>query len=142
LRIEAIGPGKAATFAAVAAAAFGMPPDLSAALTAAAGQPGWQHYLAYAEDTPVATAALYVRGVVGWLGAAGTLPAYRRRGAQGALMTRRINDAVALGCRWLVTETGEDNPSQPNPSYHNMLRTGFRLAYQRANYVATGDAAA
>ena len=46
-------------------------------------------------------------------------------------MARRIRDGADLGCRWLVTETGEDTPHHPNPSYHNMLRTGFLLAYQR-----------
>ena len=35
----------------------------------------------------------------------------------------------------LVTETGEDSPEQPNPSFHNMIRTGFSLAYQRPNYL-------
>ncbi len=43
-------------------------------------------------------------------------------------MARRIRDAAALGCRWMITETGEDLPQQPNPSYHNMLRTGFLLS--------------
>jgi len=66
---------------------------------------------------------------------AGTLPAFRRRGGQGAIMARRIRDAVQLGCRWVITETGEDLPDRPNPSYHNMLRAGFSLAYQRPNYL-------
>ena len=64
-----------------------------------------------------------------------TRPSHRRRGAQGALLARRIRDAADLGCRWLVTETGEDLPERPNPSFRNMLRTGFELAYQRANYL-------
>jgi GNAT superfamily N-acetyltransferase len=87
-------------------------------------------------ETSVAGGALFVKGDVGWLGIASTLPAHRRHGAQGALMARRIRDAVELGCRWVVTETGEDTPEHPNPSYHNMLRTGFVLAYQRPNYIA------
>ena len=84
----------------------------------------------------MAGGALFVKGDVGWLGIASTLPAYRPRGAQGALMARRIRDGADLGCRWLVTETGEDTPHHPNPSYHNMLRTGFSLAYRRPNYIA------
>ncbi|MDP8923063.1 MAG: hypothetical protein M3O34_09340 [Chloroflexota bacterium] len=68
-----------------------------------------------------------------------TLEAYRRRGAQGAIVARRIRDGADLGCRWLVTEAVEDTPDHPNPSYHNMLRTGFRLAYQRPNYVYSPD---
>jgi len=42
---------------------------------------------------------------------------------------------MALGCKWFVTETGEETADEPNPSYHNMLRSGFELAYLRPNYV-------
>jgi hypothetical protein len=83
----------------------------------------------------VATGALYLRAGIGYLSLGATLPSHRRRGAQGAIMARRIADATALGCRWLVTETFEDSPQHPNPSYHNMLRTGFVPAYRRPNYV-------
>jgi hypothetical protein len=50
-------------------------------------------------------------------------------------MTRRIADGAALGCRWFASETGQDLPDKPNPSFHNMLRTGFRVAYYRPNYM-------
>ena len=50
-------------------------------------------------------------------------------------MARRIEDGRALGCRWFVTETGEDTPERPNPSFRNMLRSGFALGYHRANYM-------
>lgn len=134
LRIECIGREYAETFAQVACTAFGMPLALSPMLVATIGRPGWRHYLAFDGNEPVATGALYAQGSVGWLGVGSTLPTHRRRGGQGALMARRIRDGVALGCTWLVTETGEDVPARPNPSYHNMLRTGFALAYQRSNY--------
>ena len=78
----------------------------------------------------MAAGALYVEGDVGWLGMAGTLPFHRRRGAQGALMTRRIADAIALGCTAIATETGI-LPDRPNPSLDNMLRCGFAIAYER-----------
>jgi GNAT superfamily N-acetyltransferase len=107
--------------------------------TATIGRAGWRHYLAFDGDQPVATGVLFVRHDIGWLGMAATLPSHRGRGAQGALMAQRIRDGMALGCRRLITETGQDTPGQPNPSYHNMLRTGFKLAYQRANYMPAGD---
>jgi hypothetical protein len=50
-------------------------------------------------------------------------------------MARRIHDAVAMGSEWLVTETGEDLPERPNPSFRNMMRAGFLVAYQRRNYL-------
>jgi hypothetical protein len=135
LRIVEIGREQAATFAELACRIFQFPRLLASLLAVSVGQAGWHHYLALDGQTPVATGALFVQDKVGWLGIGGTLRSYRRRGAQGALLTRRIHDALALGCRLLVTETGEDVPAHPNPSYHNMLRTGFRLAYVRPNYI-------
>ena len=34
-----------------------------------------------------------------------------------------------------MTETGEAVPGEPNSSYANMLRNGFRVVYSRPNYV-------
>jgi len=52
-------------------------------------------------------------------------------------MTRRIADGIKLGCRHLATETGEETPEAPNPSYRNMIRTGFELVYARRNWIGT-----
>lgn len=134
LRIERIDAAAADDFTQVVVTTFGLPPDHTPWWAALVGRPGWHHYVAYADTQPVAAGMLFVNGDVGWLGAGSTLAAYRRRGAQGAIMARRISDAADLGCRWVATETGEDSPDQPNPSYHNMLRTGFSLAYLRPNY--------
>ena len=62
---------------------------------------------------------------------------YRAAGLQrfGVQLSPASQPAIALGYRWFVTETGEDLPTKPNPSFHNMLRAGFRLAYQRPNYL-------
>jgi GNAT superfamily N-acetyltransferase len=136
LRIEPIDRSRAADVAQVVCTAFGMPAALGAWIENSVGRSGWQYYAACEGDRVVATGALFVRGDAGWLGLGSTYPEYRRRGAQGALMARRIRDAAALGCRWVITETGEDLPERPNPSFHNMLRTGFQLAYQRPNYLA------
>jgi hypothetical protein len=135
LRVESIGREQAADFGRVACTAFGMPSALQPWLENLVGRANWQTYLASAGEQPAANGALFVHGEVGWLGITGTLPAYRRRGAQGAIMAQCIRDAARLDCRWVITETGEDLPNRPNPSYHNMLRTGFTLAYQRPNYV-------
>jgi hypothetical protein len=91
--------------------------------------------MAFRGDDAVASGSLFVHGDVGWISFGSTLPSYRRLGAQGALMARRIREGIAAGCRWLVSEAEEDLPDRPNVSYHNMMRTGFRLAYPRANYI-------
>jgi hypothetical protein len=139
LRIERIGRELADAFAEVACAAFEMPDQLRPWIAQSVGQAGWHHYLAFDGERPVATGALFVREDAGWLGFGSTLASHRRRGAQGAIMSQRSQDAADLGCRWLVTETGEDLPDHPNPSFRNMLRIGFELAYQRPNFIFTAD---
>jgi hypothetical protein len=135
LSIEAIDQRHGASFAAITCTAFGMPRQLEPWIASTIGRPGWHHYLALDGADPVATGALFVYGDIGWLGIAGTLPSARRRGAQGALMVRRLKDGQRLGCRWFVTETGQETPERPNPSFHNMLRVGFTVAYHRPNYL-------
>lgn len=135
LRVEEIGPERGGTAASIVCAAFGMPAEREPWLASVVGRPGWHHYVAFDGSEAVATAALFVRGDIGWLGVAGTLQGARRRGAQGALMQRRLTDGQLLGCKWFVTETGEDRPDRPNSSFHNMMRLGFQLAYQRPNYL-------
>ncbi len=135
LRIERATPDDAAAVADVVVQGFGMPARLGPWIASAVGQPGWHHYLAWNRSSPVAAATLRINDGVGWLGMATTLPSHRRRGAQEALLANRINDGRRMGCLWFVSETTEDTPQRPNPSFHNMIRAGFRLAYQRPNYM-------
>jgi GNAT superfamily N-acetyltransferase len=135
LEIVQIGPERAAEFSQVTIAAHGMPPAIASWTATLVGRPSWHAYAALEANEIVSVGMMFVRGDVAWLGLGGTLPSHRRRGAQGAIMARRIREAAALGCTWVITETGEDLPEKPNPSFHNMIRTGFRLAYQRQNYI-------
>jgi hypothetical protein len=135
LRIETIGARHADAYADVALAAFGMPRSLRPMLRAHIGKPGWRHFLAFDGNHPVAASAMFVDGDTAWLGFGCTLETHRGRGAQGAMFAERIDAGRALGCRRFVTETGEPLPGTPNPSYNNMLRAGFELAYLRRNHV-------
>lgn len=135
LRIELTGEDYADAFAYVAVESFGLPEVMYDWLKGEVGRPGWQHYVAWDGDQPVASGAMFIRDQVAWLGHGGTLPQARRRGAQLALLARRIHDGLQLGCRWFVTETDQDLPWRPNSSYRNILRSGFQLAYLRDNYV-------
>jgi hypothetical protein len=51
-------------------------------------------------------------------------------------MARRIGDAGEMGCDWVTTETDQETAERPNPSYHNMLRTGFEQLYLRSLYLS------
>jgi len=135
LRIDPARVKDAEVLARITRTAFGMPVEREVWLASLVGRRNWHHYLAWDGDEPVAAAALFVAGTVGWLGVAGTVEAARQRGAQSALMARRLVDGARHGCQWFVTETGEDLPERPNPSYHNMMRMGFQLAYHRPNYL-------
>jgi hypothetical protein len=138
-RIESIGREHSAAFSDVVVNAFEMPPEIGPMVSGIVGQPGWHAYLGFEGDHPVSAAALHVSDGIGWLGFGCTLESHRNRGGQGAMFSRRMQDGLKLGCRWFVTETGEDAPESPNPSYHNMIRTGFKLAYLRPNYVHRGQ---
>ena len=133
--VEEIGSERAAAFAEVTTIGFGMPAQLRPWIASTVGRSGWRHYIASLDGAPIAAAALFVAGTVGWLGVASTLPQARRHGAQGALLARRVADASAMGCRHVITETSEQLPTRPNPSFRNMLRAGFTVVYHRPNYM-------
>ena len=135
LTVERIGAGRSHEFAAIVARGFGLPDATRPWISATVGRPAWRHYLALDEGAPVAGGALYVEGTVGWLGFAATDPAHRGRGAQSALLARRIADAKTLGVKRLVVETAEDTTDRRAPSFHNLRRLGFELAYVRPNYL-------
>lgn len=135
VRVEPIGPASAPAAATLVGDAFGFPEALRTWWSAAIGRPGWIHYLAYIDDQPIGTAAMYVTGELAWLGWAATREDARCKGAQSDLILRRMADAASAGCRWLVVETAEDNPEEPNPSTRNLRRLGFQFAYLRPNYI-------
>jgi hypothetical protein len=135
LRIAKIDRSCAELYGFVAAQAYGDPPILSAGHSATIGQKDWRHYLAFDGDRPVATAALYIVGSAAWCGFAATISSDRGRGAHCALLAARVRDAAAEGCDVVVCETAEETPERPNPSFRNMRRMGFEVAYFRTNYM-------
>jgi GNAT superfamily N-acetyltransferase len=137
---EAQGGAEAEAFADVFVRAYGTPEIFREWVARLPGRPGWHCFLAYAGDEPAATGALYVEDGVGWLGAAGTLPEHRRKGAQNAILSARIEAAAEAGCEVLVTETGGVEEGRPSNSYRNILRAGFEFLYVRPNYLSSPDA--
>ena len=136
LRIELVGPEWAGDFARISVVeAYGFPPEIAPAVWATMGRPGWRHYLGFDGDAPVSSGAMRIDGGIAWLGFGATTEAYRGRGGQSAMFARRLRDARDAGCRLAITETGEETEENPNPSYRNMLRAGFQLAYARRNWV-------
>ena len=133
LAIREVGAGEGGAFGAAAAQGFGMPPVVGEWLAALAGRPRWRCFVGFDGDTPAAAGAVFIDGACAWLGIGATVGSHRKRGAQSALLAARINAAIAGGCTLLTTETGIPHGGEPAPSYANIQRAGFAVAYPRPN---------
>ena len=89
--------------------------------------PGFERYCAWIDGQLVGTATLRLDDGLAQLCGAATLPAWRRRGVQTALLQRRLADAAAAGCDLALMTTSPGTKSQENG-----LKQGFALLYVRA----------
>jgi hypothetical protein len=119
--------------------AYGIPPETIDRLRPLRrtwlGSPGRRLYLAYVDGHPAAQASLHWRDGLAYLEAAGTLPAYRRRGLQRALIRRRLADAAALGCTTVFGGADFENESRTN-----QVACGLTVAYTAALWTQRPDA--
>lgn len=92
-----------------------------------AAVPGVCRLLAAFDGAIAGGASLYIHDGVAMLCGAATLPAYRRRGVQSALLHARLAQARSAGCDIAVVTTQPGSKSQ-----ENVQRAGFELAYSRA----------
>jgi GNAT superfamily N-acetyltransferase len=95
-----------------------------------AGREEFFHYMAFDGGRPVAIAALCIFEDLGYLMAAATAERDRKRGAQQALIARRIQRAEQMGCSIQVSET----MYMIEHSYRNLQRAGFEEAYEKEIY--------
>lgn len=135
LSVEEVGPATAEAFAEVLTRCFDWPPAFVGWISRLPESPRWRCYVARDTGRVVASGAMYLAEDTAALGPAATLPEGRGRGAQTALVRRRLEDALSTGIRQFVTETGEDTAERPSPSYRNMLRLGFTVTCLRDNYI-------
>ena len=132
--IQRVEKEQALTFGQTLVDAFGLPPFMIGWMAATVGRAGWHHYLAWEGDTAVAAGTLQIHGGVGHLSWAATRPAYRGRGAHGALILERVRAARSLGCNLIAVDTNFDGAEGDNISLRNVQRLGFRLLYIRPDY--------
>jgi hypothetical protein len=135
LRVVEIGLEDAAMFEATVAKPLGVPTDMAPGIRSTIGHPGWHFYLVFDDQRPIAGAAMFVHGDGAWFGVSGTATTDRGRGAQTALLARRLHDAEALGCKWVSADTRAETAEQPNPSFHNMRRAGLDVLYERPTFL-------
>ena len=93
-------------------------------------RPSDRTYLAYVDGKIAGGAALCTHsGVAGFFGAS-TLPDFRRRGVQTALLEVRLADAAGAGCDIAVSIAQLNSVS-----HRNIERQGFRVAYTRSKFM-------
>ena len=133
-RIARVAPEERATFARVLNIGYEVAEDSVRGRIYAStiGMPGWHHYLVRFDGEPGSASVLYVTGGVAQLFVATTMPAYRGRGAQTALIQRRLADGQAAGCDLATSQTVIDNASPRNKARH-----GFEQLYLRWIYGKT-----
>lgn len=135
LEIKEIGPEYALEFAYTLNEVFGFPHEFDGIAASSIGKKDCVTFMAFAGNKTAGSAGIYFTGDNAYLSFANVLPEYRRHGLQGEFLRLRIDAARARGVKFVFVDTAEDSPENPNPSYWNMLRYGFRLLYNRPNYV-------
>jgi GNAT superfamily N-acetyltransferase len=98
--------------------------------------PGALAFLARVGETVVGGGAgrIIPEAKIAALFGAATLPEYRRRGVQTAVIARRLHEAALAQCEFAVVSTQPGSVSQ-----RNMERRGFRLAYTKLVMVREWD---
>jgi len=132
--VRRAGPEHMTAFGRIAAAAFDLGDAAAKWLACLDRAQGWHAYVSVANGEVVGTGGLFIRDGIGWLDFGATAPQHRGKGSQSALLRHRILDALDLGCRLIGTATGEAVEGDPQHSYRNIQRMGFREAYVRENY--------
>jgi ribosomal protein S18 acetylase RimI-like enzyme len=140
LRIGRVGPEHARQWGEVVLEGFGAPgTPLSEMIANSVTNPAFRAFAAWDGDTMVAGGNLLVQGDVGSINTGATLPGYRGRGAQSALIAARADAAHEAGCTWVVAETGLPAPGETNTSMDNLRRGGLRVLYERQNWLWTSS---
>jgi hypothetical protein len=120
--------------------AFGMPPFIAEWLVRLWGRSGWKMYAVTDGSEVVGGGCLFLSGESAWLGMGAIAATHRRRGGQGALMARRVEDAIAARATHIFTETGEPAIEGSNSSLNNMKRCGFAKIVSRLNVAGPSSA--
>jgi ribosomal protein S18 acetylase RimI-like enzyme len=87
----------------------------------------WKHYLATIDGETAGVGVLFLSDNTANLAAAATLPEYRGKGCQSALINRRISDAIKDNCELIVGQAVFASTSMTN-----MQRQGMQIAYTKA----------
>ncbi len=125
---------EAGIFGRMMCAGFGFPAKLEPLWSSIVGKRGWSCFFAELDGTPISTGAMYMSDGWAWLGGGTTVPEFRGRGAQKALIAARLNDGASQGVQTFVVETAEPSAGAQNISNANLVAMGFEKLCTRMNY--------
>lgn len=83
-------------------------------------------FLATIDGESIAAASIMLTGDTCYLGGAATLPKFRGRGAQNALLNARLRHVQEMGCQFAFCEAIAGSQSQ-----RNQERSGFRVVHTK-----------
>ncbi|SFE27212.1 hypothetical protein SAMN04487969_1011008 [Paenibacillus algorifonticola] len=90
---------------------------------------GWQFYAAELDHVAVGVGVMHIHEHTASLTFAATLPEYRQRGVQAALIASRLRAAAQAGCSLIVGQA-----AYCSSSHRNMERAGMSLCYTRGTW--------
>ena len=133
VRVRLIGKGEQDLWVRVAAEGWRelttLSDEMPQIMRILSGREGSLSFVAEWEGRPIATASLAIHQGVALLAGASTVPEWRHRGAQRALLEARLAHARRAGCdlAMMCAEPG-------SASQRNAERQGFRIAYTRIKW--------
>jgi hypothetical protein len=104
-------------------------PEIVEVMRMFALSPGVECYLARVDGKAAGGGTLAIRDGVAGLFGASTLPAFRKRGVQTALLHARLARAAEAGCDLAVCLAQPGSTSQ-----RNLVRQGFTVLYTRVKF--------
>lgn len=92
-------------------------------------RPGWKFYIAYYNGEPAAAGVMHMKDGTASLTFAATLPSYRNKGLQQALLRHRVEAARMNDCSLVVGQC-----AFLSQSHRNMERIGMKIGYIRTTW--------
>jgi GNAT superfamily N-acetyltransferase len=130
---RAIAPGEEALYGETASRGWSASDDLAAFIrefaAIGASSRGSRAFLAELDGKAIAAGSLIVYDGVALFAGASTVPEWRGRGAQAALLAARMDAAAHAGCDLAMMCAAPGSASQRNAE-----RLGFRIAYTRMKW--------
>ncbi|MEK6285859.1 MAG: GNAT family N-acetyltransferase [Acidobacteriota bacterium] len=133
VRVRRPAPGEAESYSLLVAKSFfendEISPEFLSVFTSCFYAAGAFFFLAEVDGVPAGGGMMSIHQGVASLGGTGTLPEFRNRGAQKALLLARLAVAAESGCDLAMVATAPGSISQ-----RNVERQGFRVVYTRTKF--------